>query len=177
MPSLMMVNPKRRKATRKKRRTTAVARRRTTHRRRRNPIRSTGMMATLQNAAVGASGALVVDVAMSKLPLPANLKTGPALPAVKGGVSLLVGMLVGKILKKASLGKQLAEGGLTVAIHDMAKPMLSNVIPGGLAGSDDLMGYDLMGYEDTMSNDMGGYDEFDDMSGIDDFEGEILDYE
>lgn len=159
MASLMMVNPRsrRRKATTKRRSVRRAPARRVT-RRRRNPIgsRKNDLMSQIQNAAVGAGGALAVDIAMSKLPIPANLKAGPALPAVKGAIAVGLGMLVSTVGKKRALGKQLAEGGLTVALHDVAKPMLSNM---GLAGYDD---DDLQGYN---------FDDFDDgdLEGVQDF--------
>lgn len=183
----MLVNPrKRRKASTKKRRVTRAKRRRNpgtslavnprkrrgVRRYRRNPIGGNDIMSQLQNAAIGAGGALAVDVALAKLPIPANLKAGPALPAVKGAISIGLGMLVSKFAKKRALGKALAEGGLTVAMHDVAKPMVSRFIPGGLNGVDDsLMGYDLMGdeFDDVDAMDMSGYD---DLSNVEDFAAE-----
>jgi len=189
MSSLLLANPRRRKAKRKApaRRRKAMSVSRHSRRRRRNPIGGNDLMSQVKNAAIGAAGAIAVDVAMSKLPIPANLTSGPMLPAVKGAIAIGLGMLIGKFGKKRALGKQIAEGGLTVAIHSMAKPMVANMIPGGLSGDDDLMGYDLMGDDfmgeddlfDTRS-DVGQYvsgddDVFEDMSGIDDFEDDFED--
>jgi len=190
MANLLLANPRRRKArkTVAKRRTRRTTMKRSVHarRRRRNPIGGNDLMSQVKNAAIGAAGAIGVDIAMSKLPIPANLKSGPMLPAVKGAVAIGLGMLIGKFGKKRALGKQIAEGGLTVAIHSMAKPMVANMIPGGLSGDDDLMAYDLMGDDlmggeddlfDARSDVSGDFDddfEDDDMgayvSGIDDFE-------
>ncbi len=175
MPSLMMVNPhKRRKAPTKKRKRTTMRVRAHAIKRRRNPIKRTSkMMDLIMGSAVGAGGAIATDVILAKLPIPENLKSGTALPAVKGGLSIAIGMIVSKFGKNKKIGEQLAQGGLTVALHDMAKPMLSGMVP-GLSGYDD---GDLRGYESLMGDDI---DDFEGdsiigagMSGMDDFTDEV----
>lgn len=158
MAKLMMVNPRKRRTTRRRKAATPVRRRRrTTSRRksparryRRNPIaRKTGVMTQVQNAAIGAAGAIGVDFAFAKLPIPANLKTGMLAPATKGAVSLGLGMVVSKVMKNKKLGTQIAEGGITVALHDLMKQQIGGAI--GLSGVDDtLLGFDdtLLGMED-----------------------------
>ncbi len=157
MAELMLVNPKRRK---KRATSKAVAKRKPrkraaakmpTKRRRRNPAaRKSGIMAQVQGAAVGAAGALAVDVAMSKLPIPATMTSTPTMmAATQGAVSIGLGMLVANFGKKRALGRQLAEGGLTVALHAVGKSMIGPSV--GLSSYDPLLGYqdtDLLGYED-----------------------------
>jgi hypothetical protein len=129
MAELMLVNPKKRRAKRKatkrktpaRRRAAAPAKRKVTRRRRRNPIATTGIMAQVQNAAIGAAGAVVTDIAMAKLPMiPENMKTGNVGALTKGAVAVGLGMLVSKVMKNRKLGVQIAEGGLTVAMHTVA---------------------------------------------------------
>lgn len=162
MAELMLVNPKkRRKSKRKsvaKRKSPSHRRRNPTaktpvRRRRRNPIGATGVMVQIQNAAVGAAGALAVDVAMARLPLPANLTATPMMrSASQGLVSLAIGMLVANFGKKRKLGRQLAEGGLTVALHGVGKATIGPAI--GLAGIDD----GLLGLDDETLLGMGAYE-------------------
>ena len=119
-------------------------------RRRKNPARRrTGIMQQVQTSAVGAGGALAVDIAMQKLPfIPANLRTGPMAAATKGAVSVGIGMLVGKFMKNKRLGEQLASGGMTVALYDAAKGMIGPSL--GLGEYDALLGLgdysELLGY-------------------------------
>lgn len=166
MAQLLMVNPKRRRkapakrrkasaskavarpAPRRRRRAAAPAKRRTY---RRNPIaRGNNIVTQVKNSAIGAAGALGVDIAFAKLPIPDQFRTGMMAPAARGIVSLGIGMLVGKVAKNKRLGTQLAEGGITVALHDLMKSQVGKVMP--LNGYDDgLMGFPsdgLLGMED-----------------------------
>ena len=170
MAQLMLVNPRTRKKVKKnKRRSGMVARvsalasrtRSKVRRYRRNPIGGATSNATtqLKNAAIGAAGALAVDVVMSKLPLPANLSSGMGRTAAQGLVSIGLGMAVAKFGKNKRLGVQLAEGGLTIALHGVMKGALSKSMPSlagyddQLLGNDGLLGYDdgLLGYDDMLS--------------------------
>ena len=167
MAELMLVNPrKRRKSPKRKtvaRRKSPTKRRRKNpiakspaRRRRRNPVAGTKVMDQIINAATGAAGALAVDVAMARLPIPANLIATPMMrSASQGAVSLAIGMLVSNFGKKRKLGRQLAEGGLTVALHGMGKATIGPAI--GLSGIDD----SLLGYEDSLL----GVSRFEDMNG------------
>lgn len=165
MAQLLMVNPrKRRKSPVKRRRTTtkAVARPAPRRRRRRaparakrvyrrNPIaRGNNIVTQVKNSAIGAAGALGVDIAFAKLPIPDTMRSGMMAPAARGLVSLGIGMLVGKVMKNKRLGTQLAEGGITVALHDLMKSQITKVMP--LNGFDDgLLGYPsdgLLGMDD-----------------------------
>lgn len=155
MAQLMLVNPRKRRTTTRRRKpsTSVVSRRRTstvTTRRRRNPIRAKGVMETVQKSAVGAAGAIAVDVAMSKLPIPAALTANPMLAAAtKGAVGIGLGMLVSKFGKKKRLGEQLAEGAVTISLYGVGKSMIGPSL--GLSGMDEgLLGMDegLLGFDD-----------------------------
>lgn len=158
MAELMLVNPRKRrksparkrptsrkKPTRRRRNPIAVRAKTPIRRRRRsNPIGGR-FGEQIMNAAVGAGGALMVDVAMAKLPLPAQLTaSAPMKAATQGAVSLAMGMIVAKFGKKAKLGRQIAEGGLTVALHGVGKGMIGPAV--GLSGIDDT----LLGMDDTL---------------------------
>lgn len=180
MAQLLLANPARR---RRRKKSTTVAKRRKSPRRalamvkrtsvrryRRNPIKMRGIMDQVQGAAVGAAGALAVDVAMSKLPLPAALQTGPMKYAAQGLVSIGIGMLVGKVFKNRKLGTQLADGGLTVGLYGAGKTLLAGTVP-GLAG-DELLGADLLGIQDVNQG-VGWYSPAPtSMSGYDSYSGE-----
>ncbi len=184
MAQLMLVNPRKRKSrkTPAKRRKTSVAGRAVSavkrrvgslrKRYRRNPIGGTAnnAMATFKEGAVGAAGALAVDVLMQKLPIPANLRTGTMAPIVKGLVGIGVGMAVAKFGKNKQLGKQLAQGAVTVSLYAAGREMLKK--PLGLSGADDdYMGadfddlgyYEMGDYDDSLSGDgfMGNADDTD----------------
>jgi len=101
------------------------------------------------------------------------MQTGVARNAVQGAISLGIGMAVAKLGKNKALGVKLAEGGLTIALHDGMKSMLAGKIP-GLAGIQDLSG-DLLGMGDLLGD--GGYEDYDsnvgwmspaNVSGVDD---------
>lgn len=176
MAELMLVNPRKRRKSRKttsKRRSVAsravatvrASARRIGRRYRRNPIASRGgaagnAMEQFKAGAIGAAGALAVDVAMQKLPIPANLKTGTAAPIVKGLVGIGIGMLVAKVGKNKALGHKLAQGAVTVSLYNAGHEMLKG--PLGLNGYDDMSGdfddlsyYGLDGDDD---DDLGAYD-------------------
>lgn len=168
MANLMLVNPAKRRKTKKAKRRVSVARksisRSTTKlvRRRKyrsNPIGGSSIQTQLTNAAVGAAGALAVDIAMTKLPIPASMQTGVMRSAAQGLVSLGLGMLVAKVAKNRRLGTQLAEGGLTIALHGVMKGAAAKAVP-GLAGIDD----GLLGVDDELGNSLLGYANYDDSS-------------
>lgn len=171
----MLVNPKKRRkakrktaskgvAVRRRRRASPVAKRKY----RRNPSPRNTIMNQVQNAAVGAAGAVAVDVAIAKLPIPANMKVGAMATATQGLVSIGIGMLTSNVMKNKKLGVQIAEGGLTVALHGLMKGAVAKAIP--MAGIDNgLLGYDdgLLAYDE-----MAGYDDLGWMSPaqVDDFD-------
>ena len=88
-------------------------------RRARNPIGMTGIMGSITDAAIGAGGALAVDMAFNYLPLPVNLKTGMAGTAAKAATAILLGTVGRKVLGRTA-GK-MAAGALTVIAYDAMK--------------------------------------------------------
>lgn len=130
MAQLLLANPRKRRT---KRRTPARSTRR---RYRRNPIQTKGLMDTVQKGAIGAAGALAVDIAMARLPIPANFAAGPLAPATRGLIGVGLGMLVSKFTRKKRLGEQLADGAVTVALYGVGKSMVGAQM--GLSG--DLLG-------------------------------------
>jgi hypothetical protein len=136
-------NPKRkrRNAVAKKRhrtRATAKTRRRfrsnpraARRRFRRNPIGSgaAGFLGgTLMPAAIGAGGALAVDLAIGNLPLPASMKTGAMLPMVRIAAALGVGMLVG-MAGGEEAGSEAAAGGIIVTVYSLMKNYMATSMP------------------------------------------------
>lgn len=190
MAQLLMVNPrKRRKASKTKSRRkssgggllarakSAISRSR--RRYRRNPIGGVGATAMTQfkDGAIGAVGALAVDVIFAKLPLPANLKTGVLKPITQGLIGVGVGMAVAKFGKNRALGHKLAQGAVTISLYNAGKAMVGPSL--GLSGYDDsgLLGYDdsgLLGYSE-LNTGMGWVspapvsEPYDSMDGFDDF--------
>jgi len=176
MASLMLVNPRKRRKSRRKavthkknpirrRRSTglsAAPHKRRRHHYRRNPIGGTGITEQIKGSAIGALGAIAVDLAMTRLPIPASMKTGAMLHVAQGAVSLGLGMLVAKVGKNKKLGMQLADGGMTVALYAAAKSMVGPQL--GLAGYEDL-GDDLLGFED-LGDDLLGMDDDYSMGGV-----------
>lgn len=106
------------------------------HRRRRyrhNPmgrIGSVGSFAkrTLMPSAVGAAGALGVNVLLGYLPIPPQFKTGPMLAVVKIAGALGVGMLASKMVSRDT-AHQIAAGAITVTMYDLLKGYLQQAAP------------------------------------------------
>lgn len=106
-------------------------------RRRRNPISLRGMTGTLmtqlRDAAIGAGGAIAVDVLMGKLNpmLPASMQRVPGTIGAGDAVKAVITVLLGKLLSKPTRGLagKAAQGALTVQLHGM----LSTFVPAGLA--------------------------------------------
>ena len=155
MAQLLLANPRKRRKSR-----SSSAKRKTSKRRyRRNPLPRGDLMATVKKGAVGALGAIGVDVAMQKLPIPAGLSAGNLAPAIRGGLGVLLGMVVAMIGKTSgakAIGHQLADGAVTVALYGTAKNLIGPSL--GLSGDD----YSLLGYDDGLL----GYDEFDNDDGM-----------
>lgn len=112
----------------------AKARRRSvavTYRRNPLPARAKGIVAeNIKPAAIGAAGALALDVIVAKLPLPAALKTGPANYALRAVGSIGLGLLAEKVGKlKHGTAVDLARGGLTVVLHDAGKALMRAQFP------------------------------------------------
>jgi len=137
--TLMASNPKRR------RRSSA----RKTHRRRRNPAGrgfnlNTFMKGTLMPSAIGAGGAIGLDLLLGFLPIPATLKVGPFRPVVRLAGAVGLGMLSGFIVNKR-MSEQITAGAVTVVLYDTLKGFLKPMFPAlALSEYEDMMG---LGYE------------------------------
>lgn len=164
----LLVNPRKRRksSTAKKRKSIVrrakslvprIAKRMSISRYRRNPsVRSGAIMATVKEGAIGAAGAIAAEVVLSKLPLPVNFQTGTMQQVASALASVGVGMVVAKYGKKPALGKAMAQGGVTVALHKtlrgfVAAPLGLKTV--GYYGDD----YSDMGYTEPTEV----YDEFD----------------
>lgn len=143
MAEVLLVNPRsrkkrksRKKSARKSRSTArarSAARRGRVRRFRRNPSSRKFNLQnfakqTLMPSAVGAVGALGVDMIMGLLPLPANFKTGPLRPVVKGVGAVAIGMIASMVTNR-KMAEQITAGGLTVVLYDTAKTFLQTQFP------------------------------------------------
>jgi hypothetical protein len=119
----MSINPRRRRRSRSR----ASARRY-----RRNPatpallrgfrIGGTDPMRIVQNAAIGAVGAIALNAVLSRLPLPMMLMTGRVRYLTQGAVAIGLGMLAANFkLVGSQVAAQAAEGALTVTLADAIK--------------------------------------------------------
>lgn len=130
-----------RKATTARKTTTTTAkprrarasRRTTVVKYRRNPLpaRAKGIVAeNIKPAVIGAAGALALDVIVAKLPIPAQLKTGPANYAARAVGAIALGMVAEKVGKlKHEHAVSIARGGLTVVLHDAGKALIRAQFP------------------------------------------------
>lgn len=111
-----------------------------------------GVVNLLKQSGLGAIGALALDIAYSKLPIPASLQTGNMAALTKAAVTIGAGMLAGKVM-----GKQMAHGAvvgaLTVQLHDLLKGFATGM---GIAGVTDINGISYYSPA-QISGDMGMY--------------------
>lgn len=101
----VMSNPKKRRVTR-----------------RRNPVARAGgllkkPMAMLTPALMGALGATAVNTILGKLPLPAKAMTGKMRYVTQAAAAIGLSMVAQKLGVKGALAAQMAEGSLTVTLH------------------------------------------------------------
>lgn len=89
----------------------------------------------IKPAAIGAAGAIAMDAAYGFTAgyLPDMLTTGPVRHLTKGVMAIAASVLVSNFLKSETANK-LAEGSLTVTLHDAGKELLANVLPEGALG-------------------------------------------
>ncbi len=133
-------NPKRRHHRRAHRRHHRVRRHSFMRHVRRNPIRTGRIGAMLSGSvmpvAIGAGGALVADVALGFLPVPASLQTPVAKPLVKAATAITLGIVAG-MLTNRSTGAKVMTGGLIVVTYDALRALIQKAAPtvplGGLA--------------------------------------------
>lgn len=151
MPSITLVNPrkrrkarraspKRRKAHRRiKRRAARRASPRRSRRRkyrvaksyRRNPIggfSAGGAINSIKAGAIAATGAVALDVVMGLLPIPDNLKSGPLGVATKAAGAIGLGLFAGRFLGRG-IGMAVTEGGLTILAYNVIKPQVAKFLP------------------------------------------------
>lgn len=101
---------------------------------------------TLMPAAIGASGALALDVAMGYAQpyLPAMLQSKWAMLAVKVVGAIGIGMVAGKVLGRER-GRVATLGAATVVVYGAAKSALAQALPTvkGLSGYSDYIDYSM----------------------------------
>lgn len=115
-------------AARPKRRR-AAAKRTTTKRRsyRRNPSGRKflgGLSQLLIPAAGVGGGAVLAELFMGYLPIPADLKSGIKRQITKGVVGLAAGWVISNVLKQKKLGFYVMAGAVVIAVHDGIKEIL-----------------------------------------------------
>lgn len=154
----LAANPKRRhrRLSAKRRHNPIRARRRRRH----NPLSlgkfsvNSFMKQTLMPSAIGAAGALGLDMILSKLPLPDSFKTSTMKPLVRIAGAVAMGMLAGAVTNRR-MAEQLTAGAVTVVLYDTLKEfMVANVpaVAPALAGLGAAYDYDTLGYAGAGSN-------------------------
>jgi hypothetical protein len=117
---------------------------------RRNPINTNNLkkdfMESAKSGAIGAVGAILSEVVLGKLPLPASLQSGTGLTLVKGLVGVGVGFFAAKVAKNKKVGVDMANGAMTIALHDTIRGALKG--PLGLSNDSGLLGYGGDSYND-----------------------------
>lgn len=100
--------------------------------RRSNPIAKLGLGGIVKNtimpAAVGAGGAITLDLLWSFLPIPVSIKTGPMRHAAKGVGAIGLGLLAGMLIKKDT-ANALATGAMTVVMYNAAREAVAQFAP------------------------------------------------
>lgn len=92
---------------------------------------------TMMPSAIGAGGALTLDILMGVLPIPAALKTGALRPIVRIAGAVGIGLLAGMITNKR-MAEQIGAGALTVVLYDTLKGFVLAAIPGLPVGENDV---------------------------------------
>lgn len=86
------------------------------------------MRNTLMPSAVGAAGALGIDVIMGFLPIPIQFKTGPMRAVVKVIGAASIGYIASNFMKRET-ANQIAAGAITVAMYDVFKGFMQQAMP------------------------------------------------
>jgi hypothetical protein len=98
----------------------------------RNPIGGMKPMAfiksTMMPSAIGAAGALGLDMALAYVPLPDMLKTDTMKPIVRIAGAVAIGMLAGMVTNRR-MGEQVGAGALTVVLYDTLKGFVKTSMP------------------------------------------------
>lgn len=111
---------------------------------RHNPSRGLGKFSvqgftknTLMPSAVGAAGALGLDILIGFLPLPPALKTGPMRSVVRLVGAVGIGIVAGMVVKKETAA-QIAAGAVTVTLYDTLKGFVQTAMPTLQLGETDI---------------------------------------
>ena len=86
------------------------------------------MQHTLMPSAIGAAGALGIDVILGFLPIPIQFKTGPMRAVVKIAGAVGIGMVASNFVKKET-ANQFVAGAITVTLYDVFKNYLQTALP------------------------------------------------
>lgn len=123
-------------------------------RRRHNPL-SLGhfslngfMKQTLMPSAIGAAGALGLDMILAHLPIPDALKTTTMKPVVRIAGAVALGMIAGAVTNRRT-AEQMTAGAVTVILYDTIKSFMMTNVPAvapALAGLGDAYDYETLGY-------------------------------
>lgn len=97
------------------------------HRKRNPASRASGVMPMITGAFMGASGALLVNTVGNYVPMPASMQTPHMKAVVNGVLAIALGTFGSKFIGRRAV--QMAEGALTVTLHDTLKNVLAGVIP------------------------------------------------
>lgn len=141
--------PRRRRVSTRKSRVSTAARR--TYARARSGMGKAGIVNMVKDGGVGALGALAVDLALAKLPLPAMLTSGNMKLITKTGLAIAVGVIAGKMGKR-DLGHKMAIGAITITAYEALRGML-----GGSLGLNAITDINGMGFYSSAQVD--GYDD------------------
>lgn len=125
--SLAAPSPVRRRR-RSSRRRAYVAKARSYYRRARGSDFGTFLSSTLIPAGVGAAGALAIDMAWGRLPIPNNMKTGAMAPVTRIAAAVALGYGVRAIAGK-KFGDEAMAGAITVTLYDLLKAQIAPSVP------------------------------------------------
>lgn len=144
LPQIVMVNPMAKHRAKHKRsknrfhhrasgRRSHNRLRRTRRHRSHNPFSSRGLVSAVMPAAIGAAGAIGLDVLMAYLPLPATLQTGWMNTLTRAAGAIGLGLVAGKVMGK-SIGHEVAAGGLIVVAYSALKATLAPTLGTSIKG-------------------------------------------
>ena len=92
---------------------------------------------TLMPSAIGAAGALGLDILFGFLPLPDNLKTGPMRSVVRIAGAVALGVVASMVVKKETAAN-IAAGAVTVTLYDVLKGAVQTAMPTLQLGETDI---------------------------------------
>jgi len=83
---------------------------------------------SLMPSAIGAAGALGLDMALAYVPLPDMMKTDAMKPIVRLAGAVAIGMIAGMVTNRR-MGEQVGAGALTVVLYDTLKGFVKTSMP------------------------------------------------